>query len=140
MLSHFNCVCLFATLWNSPIGSSLHGISQARTLVWVAMPFSWGSSLPRDGTHVSYVFCIDRWVLYHQCHLRSPNYTVFITKKIDDYHCKYITYDISSFSQKDTEVSLFPLLVETFKNKRFIATFEIEQAAFPTRFCIIFTH
>ena len=28
-----------------------------------------GSSRPRDQTHVSYVSCIGRQVLYHQCHL-----------------------------------------------------------------------
>ena len=43
-------------------GSSVHGILQARTLEWVAMPSSRGSSLPRDGTHVS---CVGRRVLYH---------------------------------------------------------------------------
>ena len=35
----------------SPPGSSDHGILQARTLEWVAMPSS------RDGTRVSYVSC-----------------------------------------------------------------------------------
>ena len=34
-------------------GSSVHGILQARTLEWVAIPFSKGSSWPRDGTRVS---------------------------------------------------------------------------------------
>ena len=34
-------------------GSSVHGISQARLLEWVATSFSRGSSLPRDQTHVS---------------------------------------------------------------------------------------
>ena len=29
-------------------GSSVHGISQIRILEWVAIPFSRGSSLPRD--------------------------------------------------------------------------------------------
>ena len=42
--------------------SSVHGISQARILEWVAISFSRGSSRPRDRTHVS---CIDRLVLYH---------------------------------------------------------------------------
>ena len=32
---------------------SVHGILQARTLEWVAIPFSWGSSSPRDQTQVS---------------------------------------------------------------------------------------
>ena len=34
----------------SPPGSSVHGISQARILEWVAIPFSGGSSQPRDQT------------------------------------------------------------------------------------------
>ena len=37
-------------------GSSVHGILQARILEWVATPSSKGSSWPRDGTHVSYVY------------------------------------------------------------------------------------
>ena len=32
----------------SPLGSSVHGISQASILKWVAISFSMGSSLPRD--------------------------------------------------------------------------------------------
>ena len=35
--------------------SSVHGISQARILEWVAIPFSRGSSRPKDRTWVSYV-------------------------------------------------------------------------------------
>ena len=34
-------------------GSSVHGILQARMLVWVAIPFSRGSSQLRDQTQVS---------------------------------------------------------------------------------------
>ena len=49
----------------SPPGSSLHEILQTRVLEWAAMPSSRGSSQPRDRTHVSYVSCIGRWVLYH---------------------------------------------------------------------------
>ena len=37
----------------SPPGSSVHGILQARVLEWVAIPFSKGSSHPRDGTWAS---------------------------------------------------------------------------------------
>ena len=36
-------------------GASVHGISQARTLEWVAMPSSRGSSWLRDWTSFSYV-------------------------------------------------------------------------------------
>ena len=45
-------------------GSSVHGISQAGILVWVAISFSRGSSQPRDWT-VSHVSCIGRQILYH---------------------------------------------------------------------------
>ena len=41
------------------------GILQARTLEWVAMHSSRGSSRPRDGTRISYISCIGRRVLYH---------------------------------------------------------------------------
>ena len=37
----------------SPSGSSVHGISQAGILKWVAIFFSRGSSRPRDQTHIS---------------------------------------------------------------------------------------
>ena len=37
----------------SPPGSSIHGILQARILEWITIPFSRGSSLPRDQTHIS---------------------------------------------------------------------------------------
>ena len=60
------CVCVFVcesviqscpALCNrtdcSPPGSSVHGILQARILEWVDIPFSRGSSQPRDQTWVS---------------------------------------------------------------------------------------
>ena len=37
------------------LGSSVHGILQARIVKWVAISFSKGSSLPRDWTRVSCV-------------------------------------------------------------------------------------
>ena len=46
----------------SPPGSSVQGILQARILGWVAMPFSRGSSPPRDRTHISGVSCPGRRV------------------------------------------------------------------------------
>ena len=48
---------LCSTLWDpmdcSLPGTSVHGIFQARILEWVAIPFSKGSSQPRDRTQVS---------------------------------------------------------------------------------------
>ena len=53
------CTQLWLTVCNpmdcSPPGSSIHGISQARILEWVAIPFSRGSSQSRDQTHFSYI-------------------------------------------------------------------------------------
>ena len=37
------------------LGSSVHGILQARILVWVAVPFSKKSSQPRDRTQVFHI-------------------------------------------------------------------------------------
>ena len=68
------CVCaqslsLVRLFWDpvdrGPPGSSVHGVAQARILVWVAISLSRGSSQLRDGTQVSCVFCIGRWTLYH---------------------------------------------------------------------------
>ena len=42
------------TLCN-PMGYTIHGILQARILVWVDFPFSRGSSQPRNWTQVSHV-------------------------------------------------------------------------------------
>ena len=47
------CLTLCDPVDCSHQASSVHGILQARTLEWVAMPSSRGSSPPRDWTHVS---------------------------------------------------------------------------------------
>ena len=56
------CPILCNTMVYSSPGSSVHGISQARILEWVAISFSRGSSWPRDWTHVSF---IGKQILYH---------------------------------------------------------------------------
>ena len=60
-LSHLSRVWLSDPVDCSLPGSFVRGILQARTLEWVAMPFSRGSSWPRDRTCISYVSCIGRW-------------------------------------------------------------------------------
>ena len=47
------CPAFCDTMDYSLPGSSVHGILQARMLEWVAIPFSRGSSQPRDRTRVS---------------------------------------------------------------------------------------
>jgi len=50
-----SCPTLLQLLDCSPPGSSVHAISKARILEWVAISFSGGSFWPRDQTHI---FCI----------------------------------------------------------------------------------
>ena len=38
-----------------PMDYTVHGILQARILEWIAVPFSRGSSQPRDGTQLSHI-------------------------------------------------------------------------------------
>ena len=59
-LSHVQHFC--DSMDCSPPGSSVHGISQARILGWVAISFSMGFSRHRDRIHVS---CTPRQTLYH---------------------------------------------------------------------------
>ena len=66
------CVkALFSHVWLcNPVGycllgSSVHGIVQARIPEWVAISSSRGSSLPWDQTCVSHISCIGRWIVYH---------------------------------------------------------------------------
>ena len=48
-----SCPTLCGPMDCNPPGSSVHGILQSRILEWVAIPFSRGSSQPRDQTRVS---------------------------------------------------------------------------------------
>jgi len=67
LLSH---VRLFWDLMNcSPLGSSVHGILQARILEWVAISFYRASSWPRNWTCVSFT---GRLILYHSATWEAP--------------------------------------------------------------------
>ena len=55
----------------SPSGSSVHGLSQARILEWVAVFPSRRFSQPRDRT------CIDRQILYHWAMWEAPKICEF---------------------------------------------------------------
>ena len=77
MLQLYHCLCICACMCAqscpplcssmdcSPPGSSVHGISQARILEWVAISFSRASSQPRDQAQVSCISCLGRWKSYN---------------------------------------------------------------------------
>ena len=52
-----SCVLFFVTPW-TVVCSSVHGILQARTLEWIDISSSRGSSRPSDRTQVSCISCI----------------------------------------------------------------------------------
>ena len=94
LLFKFVCGCVYVCLLAqscltlchpkdcSPPGSWVHGILQARTLQWVVIPFSRGSSRLKNQTRVS---CISRWILYPLSPQGSPYVADFRFKK---YTCK----------------------------------------------------
>ena len=63
------CPTLCDSMNCSLLGSSVHGILQARALEWVAISFFRGSSRPRDRTWVSHIVGKR---FYHLSHQGSP--------------------------------------------------------------------
>ena len=66
-----SCLTLCDSLDGSPPGCSVCGILQARILEWVAIPFSRGSSQPKNRTW----FSCTAQILYHLSHHGSPRPT-----------------------------------------------------------------
>ena len=62
--------------------SSVHGISQAKILEWVAISFSRGSSDPRDQNHVS---CIGMQIFTTEPP-GKPKYDVIWRLLLEDFH------------------------------------------------------
>ena len=112
-LSFFICVLspvwLFATPVDcSPPGSSVHGIHQARTLEWVAISSSRGSSWPRDWTQVS---CITGGFFYHrttrESQVRAMSY--LITKERTRKYNFWAFYYEKHFV-RDTYIQIYNIL------------------------------
>ena len=78
--STFNSFTSLSRVWLcdpmdcSPLGSSVHGILQARILEWVAISFSRGSSRPRDQTQVSCIAgrCFNLWATREASYIGTP--------------------------------------------------------------------
>ena len=60
-----SCLTLFDSMDSSSPRSSVYGILQARTLEWVAISFSRGTSQSKDLTCISFISCIFRQIFYH---------------------------------------------------------------------------
>ena len=73
MLSLQLCPTLCDLMVFSPLGSSLHGILQARILGWIGMPSSRGFSQPRDQTCAS---CITGKFFTTESLGKPPNYII----------------------------------------------------------------
>ena len=70
----------------SPPGSSVHGISQARILEWVAISSSRGSFQPRDPARVPCISCIRRWFLDHCATWEAPEMSLLTPKSLGHTH------------------------------------------------------
>ena len=79
-----NCVRLFDPLDCSPPGSSVHGISQAGILEWVAIFSSRGSSQTKDqNLHLLHLLLWQADSL-PWCHLGSSYLTTYFSKSLED--------------------------------------------------------
>ena len=84
--------------WNYRLpGSSVHGISQARILEWVAFSYSRGSFWPRDRTCIS---CISRIITAH--HLGSSGNSSKMVNAPD----QNVSWDTSPFPVSLAEILL----------------------------------
>ena len=67
MLSHVQLFC--DPMDYSTLGSSVHGILQARILKWVAISFSRGSSQPREQTCIAGGLLMDGAITEARSHM-----------------------------------------------------------------------
>ena len=75
------------------------------------MPSSRGSSWLRDWTRISYVSCIGRWVLYHQCHQGSPQ-SIEDTNKTSSLLLKCVNSGMQQVYTEKENYILLPLTVK----------------------------
>ena len=101
--------------------SSVHGICQARTLKWVAISSSRGSSWPNIRTCISCISCIGRWILHHwvaceALHLSicEPEFTLS-----DPFNPFICVYYFSTFEDL-TQIHLFCKVAHDFFNFTYV--------------------
>ena len=102
------CVCVWKKKWKScmtlcnPMDYTVHGILQARILEWVAIPFSRGSSQPKDRTQVSHIAgkFFTSWATREAQEFWSTLSLlqgIFLTQESNwgFLHCRWILYQLS---------------------------------------------
>ena len=67
-----SCPTLCGPRYCSPPGSSAHEVFLARTVEWIAISYSRGSSWPRDRACIPCISCTGKWILYRWQHRGSP--------------------------------------------------------------------
>ena len=74
MLSHFSCIRLFMTPWTLA-HQALLSMGFSRQEYWSGLPWPPPGNLPDPeiGSHIPWVSCIGRQVLYHRRHPGSPH-------------------------------------------------------------------
>ena len=112
-------------------GPSVHWISQARILAWVAISFSMGSSWPRNRTHVS---CIGRWILYHWATSEAPIPPYSTLDATATTVCVLLLH----FDQKPVRTGRPDSNVTSFKNTCFWPTRWKEACMFSTDTSLVF--
>ena len=100
-----SCLTLCDAVNCSPPSSFVHGIILARTLEWVAISYSRGSSWLRDQTRVSWGSCIGRQILFALSHLGSPSTYLHLAKKI--FYLLFYSYNMSMFLAKASTSLIF---------------------------------
>ena len=90
-----SCLTLCDPMHCSPPGSSVHGILQTGILEWVPIPFSTGSSQPRNRSHVS--------------HIAGTFFTIWATREAQTSH--KFTYVPSLWKVSPTPTPIPPLQV-----------------------------
>ena len=128
----FSHVRIFLTLWTVARQDPLFmRILQTRIVEWVTISSSRGSSQPRDRTHLSYVSCIGKQVLYNWHHLGNPLITLlFLTYWISITTLWNQYYYNPHFIGEKTEVSNSPKITQPVNHR-----VEIQIKAAPFWIC-----
>ena len=112
------CPILCNAMECSPPSSSVHKISQARILEWVAIFSFRGSIWTRDLNHVSNASCIGRQVLYQQHHPGRPERGITMFKSswvtlqrasLENPYCKrYLSRVVTQSEGSGVKLPAFP--------------------------------